>query len=135
MVRLETALDDCLAQLTERSRRLDRGVELSLDDLDSIASSTSNLHAPPYPSHTVGVAARDREVKRLRLKLTKAEQENLVLRQQVEHLQALLAQQGVGSVLPNLNEETKVDKSNDKRINLSEGNIWSLMKDRSVAQT
>jgi len=89
MIRLEKALDHCLARLQERFR--DLYPDFGNDDIESIASSslpsTSLLHA----SNRVRFVGRENnETEKYRQKMVSLENENTSLKQQILQLQQLL---------------------------------------------
>jgi predicted RNase H-like nuclease (RuvC/YqgF family) len=146
MIRLETALDACLERLRERCSELQSDEWALDDDLDSIASSTTSvtLSQQQQSNHlhfshnskprVVRFAKHDREVERLKTKMTKVEQENLALKQQLEQMQCLLGQQGGGSNIlqqATTGEEKKLDESQngslETPVGLSEGQVWNLV--------
>ena len=94
------------------------------DDLDSIASG-SFVPRASMRTRVVRFAGQEREVQRLREKLSKAENENSVLRQQVRELSRLL-----GRDVPEMDEEKKADEKDSKgqEFELSEGGVWNLVR-------
>ena len=136
MIRLEAALDECLARLKERCRELQTDVDWAADDLDSIASSTTSVHQTQHQPHhskprVVRFARQDRECERLRVKLSKMEQENMDLKHQVQQMQALLKQNGFPDVrFQKKDEEKKQDEKErgvPESVQLTEGGVWNLV--------
>lgn len=92
MIRLEKALDDSLARLEDRLRRLHPDGDWSFhDDVDSIASSSNILSSgsarvrivgPPPP----GFSSTFRETERMRRKMESLEEENRELRDTLDGL-------------------------------------------------
>jgi TAG lipase/steryl ester hydrolase/phospholipase A2/LPA acyltransferase len=92
MIRLEKALDDSLARLEDRIRRLHPDGDWSFhDDVDSIASSSNILSSgsarvrivgPPPP----GFSSTFRETERMRRKMETLEEENRELRDTLDGL-------------------------------------------------
>ena len=144
MIRLEAALDECLARLKERCRELKTDVDWAADDLDSIASSTTSVHQTQLQPHSsrpriVRFARQDRECERLRVKLSKLERENLDLKQQVEQMQALLTQNGFAAIGHQKKDEEK--KQDEKEhgvsdsVQLTEGRVWNLVHQLGFAES
>ena len=141
MLRLEAVLDDCLERLKERCGELQQDVDLTTDDLDSIASSTTSITQSQRPpssiSRVVRFAKQDREVEKLRLKMSKFEQENMMLRQQVEEMQKLLAMQ-TNEELQLVSNEDEEKKQEDKEIDqhvpseITEGQVPSVITEGQV---
>ena len=94
------------------------------DDLDSIASGSFAVRSG-LKTRVVRFAGQEREVERLREKLTKAEKENSLLRQQVRELSRLL-----GRDVPEIGEEKKADEKDLKGagFELSEGGVWNPVR-------
>lgn len=106
MIRLEKALDDCLMRLEARVRALNPDVDwLNPDDVESIASSSavfSNSRVRIIGRPPMVDSARQRESDIVR----KLEDENQVLKEQVQRLRAeLLAQVGTDE-----NANSKLDE-------------------------
>ena len=137
MIRLESALDECLARLKERCRELKTDdVDWAADDLDSIASSTTSVHQTQHPPNSnkpriVRFARQDRECERLRVKLSKIEQENMDLKQKVQRMEELLIQNGFTDIQTQKKDEEKKqdDKEHDvpDTVRLTEGGVWNLV--------
>ena len=136
MIRLEAALDECLARLKERCRELQTDVDWAADDLDSIASSTTSVHQTQHQPHhskprVVRFARQDRECERLRVKLSKIEQENMDLKHQVQQMQALLKQNGFPDVVFQKKDEEKKQEEKERgvpdSVQLTEGGVWNLV--------
>jgi hypothetical protein len=127
MIRLETALDECLERLKNRCHQLYSDFDMSeSDDLDSIASNGVNLNRASFSNRVVRFAGQDREVERAREKLAKAEEEILSLRTQVRELKSHLGQD---VDTRQLGEEKKTDeKDGESALNLSEGGVWNLVQ-------
>jgi TAG lipase/steryl ester hydrolase/phospholipase A2/LPA acyltransferase len=135
MIRLEKALDDCLARLEARMRVMDPDIDLANhDDVESIASSSllaSNsasrvriIGRPSFVNHSV----RDRESDRLR-------QENQHLQLEIERLRKLLQEKEEQSEARQ--EKNERDDPASWRASLSdvsEGAIWNLVRKSSTEQ-
>jgi hypothetical protein len=139
MIRLEKALDQCLAELKNRCHELHPEVEMNEDDdLESIASSTRESFSVSLSVADTSTrmahfgASHSRQVETLRNKLVKVENENFSLREQVRFLQSQLAEHvgdNVGSKSSHLaSEEKKNEGETLSRVQLSEGSVWNLVK-------
>lgn len=126
MLRLERALDDGLERLKRRAQELrpDADISESVDDLDSIASSSFNATSR-VQSNVRGVrfGSATREVAVLEKRLSKMEQENLQLRREVDELRSLL-----GRFDRTISEEKKAEEKviAVSRIH-SEGDVFNLV--------
>jgi hypothetical protein len=122
MIRLEKALDECLEHLKSRCQKLHPDTDMSeTDDLDSIASGSVGVGTLSLRNRVVRFGGQEREVERLRQKLTRKEQENVDLRQQVTELKRILGHDD--EIHPN-GEEKKVED----KVELSEGGVWNLVR-------
>jgi hypothetical protein len=127
MIRLEKALDSCLARLEERCRVLHPELDWSAhDDVESIASG-SMMMSGPSASRGVRFASQERETERLRNQVTELEEENQTLRRQLDELQRLVR----AEALP-VSDTGKENRSGNERLQLSEGEVWSQVR-RSIS--
>lgn len=140
MLRLEKALDDCLARLESRMRMLNPAVDLSnYDDIESIesssvvASSSVNrvriIGRPPS-----GLTMRDRDSERLRRRLSGLERENQHLREELERLQHQSKQNTEETSSEFRQEKDERESQNTATTGRtalsdgSEGAIWNLVR-------
>jgi regulator of replication initiation timing len=143
MVRLEKALDECLARLEERIRIQNPEVDWSNhDDVESIASSSAFVSSTRVRivgrPHNSGLAIRDREAERTRCQVKALEQENKSLKCELERLRQQLAQNSAGSGMSTEEEceESRQEQAakTPERSNWhprlsegSEGEIWNII--------
>jgi hypothetical protein len=126
MIRLEKALDECLEHLKSRCQQLHPDTDMSeTDDLDSIASGSLGVGTLSLRNRVVRFGGQEREVERLRQKLTRVEQENLALQQQVTELKRML---GHDDEVQQNGEKKKVEDKDASRVELSEGGVWNLVR-------
>lgn len=106
MLRLEKALDEGLDRLKARLHELRPESDLSEtaddDDVESIASSSVHVPHAQYVSAGRFVrfsakpsSASAKELEMLRMKLSCAEEDNRILRQEAERLRSILSQAGI----------------------------------------
>jgi len=127
MIRLEKALDECLEKL---KGRLNNDFHDDYDDVDSIASgglgSTSGSGSIPN-TRIVRFSVEDRRVEKLQAEVSRLEEENARLRQQVHDFQRKM-------VAADDSEEKKhedkdmVLPSSRRPQELSERHVWSVVK-------
>jgi hypothetical protein len=137
MIRLEKALDDCLARLESRMRMLNPDVDWSNhDDIESIESSS--IVASGSTNHRVRIigrppscpSVRDHDLERLRLRMSGLERENQHLREELERLRKQTKQ---------LSDESKQERDERESQNTattgrtslsdgSEGSVWNLVR-------
>jgi hypothetical protein len=149
MIRLEKALDDCLARLEARIRSIHPESDWSThDDIESIESSSmvasSSVHRVRIvgrPSN--GLTLRDRDNERLRRIVSGLERENQQLRDElermrngiqasrkVEDLREALDDQGL-SIATNPEDEVIPQGTRSEATTLSDGSeglIWNLVR-------
>lgn len=90
MIRLEKSLDECLEHLKNRCSKLHVEIDMSdADDLDSIASSSTNLNAISLRRSSVRFGHHS-EIDRLNKKLFNLENENQDLRTKLKELERIL---------------------------------------------
>jgi hypothetical protein len=147
MIRLEKALDDCLARLETRIRTLNPDVDWSChDDIDSIESgSAAFVTAPTSTNHRVrivgrppsGIQQRDRESERLRRKVTGLERENQELREELDRLHLQLSASSGDLALTTNPVQYKDDERDSQNTATtarttmsdgSEGAVWNLVR-------
>lgn len=132
MIRLEKALDDCIAHLESRLRELNPDIDwLSHDDIESIASapmSSSNasrvriIGRPPLDG-------RERELERLREEVNRLQRENEYLKEKVRHSEEFPP---INVLSPNvvINEDNRLVHS-ASLSSTSEGEIWNLVMQKA----
>lgn len=131
MIRLEKALDECLIRLEERARTL-LPEWSNHDDLGSIASSANGALSNMSRVRILGrppSALRDSE--RTQQKVSKLQNENQSLRQHVEELEKLLAEQGLSLPEPVVSKEVQEENEAVPTTTLkdgSEGVVWNLVQ-------
>jgi predicted acylesterase/phospholipase RssA len=135
MLRLEKALDDCLARLEGRMRCLHPDFERSnTDDVESISSSVAASSGGGHRVRIVGpppIGMSLRETERMRQKVTGLEHENESLRQEIRRLQKLLTEQGLDAGRMVIETRQERNERGSERSLLSEGSegaIWNLMR-------
>ena len=137
MIRLEKALDDCLARLEVRIRSINPESDWSThDEIESIESSSvvasSSIHRvriigrpPQQPNWSI---ARDRDAEGLRRKVSGLERENQLLREELEKLQSSV------KASPSIDEPDQIfvpDCIDTEKVALfdeSEGEVWNLVR-------
>ena len=130
MLRLETALDECLENLKTQCRNLSPESDMTdLDDVDSLASGHSSfgrigMDIPSVRNRVVRFGKQDKDVENLRRQLVKAEEENRVLLHQVEELKNMLAKLGDKK----FNEEENKSEDKDQIVDMTEGGVWNLVR-------
>ena len=127
MIRLETALDECLARLKHRCQQLHPEIDASVeDDIESIDSSMSISMAGNSSNRAVRFAGQEREVEHMKRKLAKLEQENAVLKRELKQCQSLLGQ--LDSSLPKCASDEEKKQEDGGRLSLPEGGILTLVR-------
>lgn len=136
MVRMERALDQCLARLEERTQLLNpEGGDWSHhdDDLDSIASTGSMI--PSSMNQRVRFFGPGREAERLKRKVMNLERENFALKQQLEDMQRVVTAVRMRESKddddddndnPALLPEGRVNGS--KTLHLQEKDVWNVLR-------
>ena len=137
MIRLEKALDDCLARLEGRIRSMNPESDWSThDEIESIESSSviasSSIHrvriiGRPAPQPN-GSIARDRDAERLRRKVSGLERENQLLREELEKLQRYT---DISPSMDDTDQQVDPDCIDTDKITLldgSEGEVWNLVR-------
>jgi predicted RNase H-like nuclease (RuvC/YqgF family) len=133
MIRLEKSLDNCLRRLEERYRDLHPDVDWAThDEIESIASASGSFHASSQTAnHRVrfgGHVVQERKAEKLRTKVINLEQENQKLKQQLQQLEKrLVSNDGSKETIQLKDGESEEKKSLDVE-NLTEGDIWSLVR-------
>jgi hypothetical protein len=139
MIRLEKALDDCLARLEGRIRSMNPESDWSAhDEIESIESSSVVASGSVHRVRIIGrptaqangTTAHDSE--RLRRKVSSLERENQLLREELEKLKSSV------DTSPNHDEPDQIivpDCIDTNKIVLmddSEGEVWNLVRSGST---
>jgi len=131
MIRLEKALDACLSRLEDRIRSVAPEVDWSAhDDIESIASGSgifpSSNRVKIVGRPPIGLALRDRDSDKMRRKVDSLQEENRMLRKQLEEMKMKLTE-----------SESGADESTKERVpslsDGSEGVIWNFVLGRKAS--
>ena len=128
MIRLERALDDCLARLQERRRVLSP----DWDDVESIASAPSTTAGNSSHQRSKGVRFfAGREAERLKHKVMILERENFALKMQVQTLTSQVKVSFDDDAMDDANEDgisRTISSSSIASLPLNEKGLWSLLR-------
>ena len=125
MIRIEKALDECLEKL---KGRLNNDFHDDFDDLDSIASGGLGSTNASINTRVVRFSVEERRFEKLQAENCKLEEDNARLRQEVMELKRRLLGEDESE------EKKREDKemaSAGRRLELSERDVWSLVKSKS----
>jgi hypothetical protein len=136
MIRLEKALDDCLARLEAQIRTINPEVDWSThDDIESIEScsnvaSSSILRVRIVGRPSNGLAVRDVDTERLRRRVGGLELENQQLRDELEQLRNSVK---LSYTTESRQQRDELDRliGSTERATLSEGSegvVWNLVR-------
>lgn len=132
MMRLESALDSCLARTKERCKLLTPDWGDPDNDVESIGSSTMPAVAASFGNRVrfFGGGYNNRETERLKQKVMDLERENFGLKQEMEEIKRVLQQQGIEVDATGTSSLTKENCDNNSSTNtvLSEKEVWSLFR-------
>lgn len=126
MIRLEKALDECLERL---KGRLNDDFHDDFDELDSIASGGFGSTSVGVNTRVVRFSVQERKVEKLQAELSKIENENARLRQEVLELKRRLLAADDESE-EKKREDKEVISSPSSRLELSERQVWNVVKQR-----
>jgi predicted acylesterase/phospholipase RssA len=139
IIRLEKTLDDCLSRMEDRMRELqpDDADWLNHDDLESIASSTKDMSSASSRVRIIGrppsMFGSFRETERMKRKMTKLEQENELLKKQLEALQKA-TQSNLASNGTLTNDTNKSESARSPLSDGSEGRVWNMVLGRTSSK-
>ena len=132
MIRLEKSLDACLEQLKVRCSSIHVDVDISdADDLDSLASGSTNMNAMSLRRSTVRFSGQLAEVGKLNKKVKQLETENRDLRKRLKELEC-----AVRSDADQAEEFADENKKVDSNVqNMSEARVWNILRNRGRGKT
>jgi hypothetical protein len=106
---------------------------LNHDDLESIASSTKDMSSASSRVRIIGrppsMSGSYRETERMKRRMTKLEQENELLKKQLEELQKA-TQPNLASNRTSTKDTTMADRALSPLSDGSEGRVWNMVLGR-----